>query len=674
MEDGLYAVSAETLTDFSFPYLDNPNQPLRLTRDGNPVPYHVNGDIIYFYGQAITNTLSAPAVYVLQPTSNSAESTAMENRSAMPLSPGSPVAQHTFRFEENDLFLASVTEGDVWLGELIFAPSQQEIELEARGILPDETAMLRVRVWSNNQSEVNPDHHLIAKIGDTVLADEFWDDITSHTFTAKVDATLFENDKAVLTLEAPGDTGSAGEAIYVDWVELDYVSGSDGMNLGRDPLDFISTAETVAIENASNNVLLFDISDPNTPVHITDTQLNGNTLSFNNDQVGEIGSRYIAIRPNQALAPPLSTIFPWDTNLRTDIEGADYLALYPFETDYAEALDPLLALREERGLTTLGIPIQQVYDQFGNSRASDTAIRDFITYAVQNWQNPPTYVLLVGDASYDINQFTEGSNQDIIPTHMVYTEFAGYVASDTWLATTSETDLTPLVALGRFPVQTADQLRILVDKTIAYETEPDGDWQSRTLLVSDDDQAGFPVASDQLGESLSASGFQNQKLYIDESTQNSAMQTDIINALNEGVGIINYVGHGSVRVWGDERVFQVDDAEKLTNDGQYPIFTTFTCLNGYFNHPSDASLSEALLWQEGGGIVAAVAPSGRSLTAQQTPLADKFFDSLLEGGEAETIGEALQLAKASGATNEYLQDVVHTFNLLGDPALRFRKP
>lgn len=156
-------------------------------------------------------------------------------------------------------------------------------------------------------------------------------------------------------------------------------------------------------------------------------------------------------------------------------------------------------------------------------------------------------------------------------------------------------------------------------------------------------------------------------------TENEDIHDAIISALNQGVGIINYVGHGSVEVWGDEMVLQAQDAAILTNEERLPIFTTFTCLNGYFNHPKTDALAETLLRAANGGVVAAIAPSGRTFTAQQTPIADSFYRYLLSG-DTQTIGEALQWAKLDAAHDPYLGEVIYTFNLLGDPALRFQKP
>jgi hypothetical protein len=213
----------------------------------------------------------------------------------------------------------------------------------------------------------------------------------------------------------------------------------------------------------------------------------------------------------------------------------------------------------------------------------------------------------------------------------------------------------------------------MVEKTIAYEnTAEDEDWPNKALLVADDEPA-FDTASEELAEDLDGIGYQTQKLYMRENSEVEAFHNDIISALNQGVGIINYIGHGSIQVWGDESVFDTEDADILTNGQRLPIFTTFTCLNGYFNHPDVDALAETLMWSEDGGVVAAVAPSGRSLTTQQTPLAEVFFQSLFNG-DAETLGEALLLSKIAGADNSNLRDVIHTFNLLGDPALHFNHP
>jgi hypothetical protein len=263
-----------------------------------------------------------------------------------------------------------------------------------------------------------------------------------------------------------------------------------------------------------------------------------------------------------------------------------------------------------------------------------------------------------------------GVNPNLLPTRLIFTEFAGYVASDTWFTVPGgEAPPSPITALGRLPAQSATDLADMVGKTLAYETSSSPDWSARALLVADDERQ-FDEASNALALVLDGAGYTTEQLHM---TEREEIGPDILAALNSGVGLVNYVGHGSVGVWGDERVLQTADAATLTNSGRYPIFVTFTCLNGYFNHPEVDALAEALMRAPDGGIVASVAPSGRSLTTQQRPIADAFYDLLLSG-QAATVGEALQRAKSGSAGDPFFNDVIHTFNLLGDPALQFQHP
>ena len=43
-------------------------------------------------------------------------------------------------------------------------------------------------------------------------------------------------------------------------------------------------------------------------------------------------------------------------------------------------------------------------------------------------------------------------------------------------------------------------------------------------------------------------------------------------------------------------------------------------------------------------------------------------------GEAQTVGDALLVMKSLQTDSPYDTDVLHLVNLLGDPALRIRKP
>jgi hypothetical protein len=660
-EPGFVAISGKQLDEIFLPIETISPDTLNITRDGKSVPFYVDGEgknaTLYFYAQVITDSLEAPAVYWLAP----GQGLSMDERDAAPSGPLTDEGLLSKHWEQNDVFLAQATGGDVWFGELLFAPSSLDVPLDS--VQPNGgSGELTVRIWSNNQAANDPDHHVFLALNGAQLTEQYWDGIKQETITVEIPEGLLKEEGNTLTITAPGDTGAAGEALYIDWIDLKY-EGS--LQVQDGVLVFESDSTNIRAEGASGDTLLFDITDEEAPVALIGADIQGGEVRFSGK--GE-GGTFLVLNQDGLVQPTISVV-PQRQPLTDPGRGADYIAIVADQGGFDEALKPLLDYRRKQGLVVESIPVSQVFDEFGHGRATPESIRDFIRHATQYWDPSPRFALLVGDASYDLNNYTEGKNRNLLPTYLVYTEHAGYVASDTWFALPEKNSLAPAIALGRLPAQSDEQLSIMVDKTLAYESSSEAAWLDRALLVADD-EADFDQASDDLAENLIDKGFMAQKLYM---TENENIHDAIVSALNQGVGILNYVGHGSVEVWGDERVFQAEDAEILINGERLPIFTTFTCLNGYFNHPEVDALAETLIWAKDGGVVASIAPSGRSLTSQQLPLADVFYEQLLTG-EAKTLGEALQMAKKAGSDNDFLIDVIHTFNLLGDPALRFQLP
>ncbi|MCB0005771.1 MAG: hypothetical protein KDE04_04935, partial [Anaerolineales bacterium] len=609
--------------------------------------------------EANQSPAEASAVYWLAPGTGEGMSTA-------PAGPATDLVintgQRQFRYDPNTTFVAFATGDDNWFAQRLFAPgptSSFTLPLNDLQAVPDSAATLKLRFWSNNDiSSLEPDHHLRVLLNDQEIGEHWWDGASLEEIEFPVPAGLLTSTDNSLTLTLPGDTGAPGEDVYLDYVELTYEGELSALS-GQ--LRFGGDGGSLTVKGTFTEPIVVNSAG----LQLAATALDDGAIIFADDRSPQT---YWVADQSQLLRPRLSLAPAWAEPLQADSRGADYVAIVADAPGFADEIETLLAHRQSQGLTTSAISVSQIYDEFGYGRQTPVAIRDFISYAVANWQPAPRFVLLVGDASYDIHSFNQSANRNLIPAQMIYSQFAGYVASDTWY-TLSDGSLAPNVALGRLPVEDADQLEAVITKIIAYEGEAAGAWQAKALLVADDEPL-FNNVSDGLAEQLGAAGYSTDKLYI---SVDEAIHDDIIADLEEGVGLLNYVGHGSIEVWGDEQVLRAEDATEVAGTGRFPIFTTFTCLNGYFNHPQVDALAETLLWVDNGGIVAAVAPSGRSLTTQQQPIADVFFAELLDN-EAATLGEALMIAKVEGASNNFLHDVIHTFNLLGDPALRFQHP
>ena len=365
------------------------------------------------------------------------------------------------------------------------------------------------------------------------------------------------------------------------------------------------------------------------------------------------------------LAQPTSVEWVEETEIAS--EGAEYIAIVASEL--ALAIEPLLAFHREQGLSTVMFSAQEVYDAYSAGRADPLAIRTLLAEAEKSWKIKPRFVLLAGDSTYDPAGYQHDLPPAYLPSPFINTVFGGETVSDNLIADIDE-DGYPDIALGRLPARSSEQLETMINKIINYsQKQASGDWQERVLFTADGREELFKNTSEQLRTDL-ADHISAVTVYPEAA---SDAMSQILPALNEGSLIVNYIGHGSVQQWGRDQLLTVDVASELNNGQRLPVFINMTCLTGLFSHPSEESLAETLLWAQNGGAIAAIAPSSLTLPNNQKPLNAALLKELLST-EDLTVGEALMRAKQSvplGNNNQ--QDIVATFNLLGDPALLIGK-
>ncbi|HFQ93817.1 MAG TPA: hypothetical protein ENK32_07400 [Anaerolineae bacterium] len=655
-ETGITAVTAADLAVYNWNLQELTADNIRLTRNGRPIPFYSDGRALYFLAEAATSPLEPHAVYQL----SLAPGIAMAERDASPTGPGDSSGMMRYRWEEDSAFLADSEGDDLWYGRLLLAPRAWTLPLD--DIQPNGgNGRLSVRLWSSTEYNSYPDHHMKLRLNGEELLSWKWDGIRQESIDLSVPQGILQPQGTnELTFELPGDTNAAGEAVYIDRVELLYESD---LSARRGQFWFSSPAKNIRIDQAGPDLLVFDVSDKANPVALTGIEITEAQARFNSSG----GDEFIALTPEEALRPSIASAPAIKASLKQKERGADYIAIIPYEPGFAEALQPLLQHRRDQGYRVTAVSLPQIYAEFGYGHESAQAIKDFLAYAASEWASPaPQFVLLAGDASYDLRDHLNGPNENILPSNLIHSAQNGYVSSDAWYGILDDSGV-PQIAVGRFPAQTAGQLQNMVEKTIAYETTSQP-WQQHALLVADDE----PVF-DKITENLAAY-FNEEGLHVDAlyMSQNDAIHYDIISALNKGVGLVNYAGHGGYNSWGDEHVFQGDDGAMLANSGRMPILTSLSCSNGSFDNPQQDSLAEELLWVENGGIVAAVAPTTSMKNMAASPLAARFYQNLLSG-KADTIGEALLLAETVEDPLPGWRDMILSVQILGDPALRYQR-
>jgi hypothetical protein len=218
----------------------------------------------------------------------------------------------------------------------------------------------------------------------------------------------------------------------------------------------------------------------------------------------------------------------------------------------------------------------------------------------------------------------------------------------------------------------------MVDKILAYESSPPSDegWQRRVLLVADDDEAGFEGINEACASSLSSTYFISKK-YLKEYTDPSDLHRELIDEINDGTLLINYVGHGAEDFWADEGIFEAADVDGLHNgdDGpRYPLVVGMTCLNGYFAEAFDGwdSLAEVLAKSADKGAVAVFASTGMTTPGEQALLDTGLFEALFADGTRQLGGVVSRATRNLLGSMEGAEGAVGTFVLFGDPAMRIK--
>ncbi len=378
---------------------------------------------------------------------------------------------------------------------------------------------------------------------------------------------------------------------------------------------------------------------------------------------------------------------------------ADYLMIS--HASLIEAVRPLAEFHRSRGLEVEIIDVQDIYDEFNFGIVSPYAIRDFISHAYFEWRGRPEYVLLVGDASWDVHNedandkyyadnaykarqinftkipstsYADTGDRNLVPTFSVET-YDGLAASDNGFVAVDGDDFKPELAIGRFPVVTPEEVTSIVDKLIAYASVSEvGPWRRNILWITNEQQ-GFQRISDTLASSTAADGFSATKVYPrPEEKDNTEHQAFLTQAFNEGQLLVHFLGHGGRYIWRtgppdfrkNHDLFTLDHLEQLSPSNKLPMILSMTCYSAPFDHPTADSIGEKFLRMSDRGAMAVFAASWRN--APSARFSQMLVEKLTEPGF--TIGKAIMLAKQG----ESSRIMVETYNLLGDPAAQLAIP
>lgn len=672
-QEGIYELSRSDLEKAGFVIQENQTSTLRLFNRGQQVPFWFVGDkpgglpnvgSVYFYSSPSPSRFTSENIYwLVQGTSTEADGPWLVKpnlddtiQPTKPLTTTETLTSDAYfavtRLEQNQLYTPQVEQGDHWLWLSMAAPNSQTVDL-ALNDLAYGPGKIRVELWARTEAPANPDHHLILSVNDQPVADRNWDGKGYYQLDAVIPPGILKDGSNSIRLQLVSIEGVTADIVFLDWIEVGY---SRKLIPVEDRLDFISSGGTIAFTGFSGDVGVFDISDNEQPV------LTATHEGMNGAFEGIKGHRYLMVGPKGFLHPDRLLPTEGSPDLRAVGLGADYVAIGP--PDLLQPLQPLLDFRQQQGLKVVSVPLDAVYDQFGSGFPEPEAIRDFMKYAAQVWDPAPHYLLLVGDASYDPRGYQTPAELNRLPAFMVSTIYGGETASDVDFSQL-DGDLEPDIAVGRIPAAKPDQVKVLVQKTLAFETSRSA--SPDVLAVADGQDPNFQVDARNFLD-LFPSDFQTELIAPPAGAGGTDQQ--IIDRLQQGDLLVAYFGHGSLNMWGKDRLFTAQDVARMINMKQLPVILNLTCLTGLFTHPQTESLAEALLWQPDGGAAAVLAPTSLTLPTDQSLLYKPFVQAMLENPSG-SLGDFLLSARRQIPKDAPgRRDVMETFLLFGDPALQ----
>ncbi len=298
------------------------------------------------------------------------------------------------------------------------------------------------------------------------------------------------------------------------------------------------------------------------------------------------------------------------------------LLIVVYDSFYEEIL-PLAEWRHQTGIETKIVNLSEI-----GSTATD--LRTYMIDAYNNWELPPSFLLLVGDADHvPVNYL------NIHPYHGTFT------GTDHWYVAIEGTDYLPEIHEGRISVDNEDQLIIAVNKILDYSKTPymEVNWFDDVLLAAKQESGRYFVyTSERIYDYLNPAGYTCNRQYVGTTPPGSTQ--GVIDAVNNGVIIANHRDHGAAQNdgysytgWSSPQ-FDTTHIQSLTNGRMYPVMFALHCDSGWFDGETDSnsgnyeSIGEVGLRVENKGFVATIASSRVSYSGYNDEFCCGLFDAM----------------------------------------------
>ena len=425
--------------------------------------------------------------------------------------------------------------------------------------------------------------------------------------------------------------------------------------------------------------------------------------------------------PNLSGSHPAATYVKNIANQDLHADGqADLVIIIPASRTLLKQAQRLKEFHESHdGMRVNIVAADQLYNEFSSGTPDANAYRRYLRMLqdrAATEADMPKYLLLFGDCVWDNRMLTADCKRfdpdDFLLVYESENSFSETVcyAGDSWMGILAEGAGSDArrelqdVGVGRFPVTTVAEAKIMVDKTINYSKNQNGGaWQNTIMFMGDDGNDNIHMKDvDSVANSVGRDypNFLIKKVMWDAYTRESSATGNTYPEVSKiirqqqanGALVMDYGGHGNATLISHESVLGLSDfSESRTSN--LPLWVTAACDIMPFDGVTE-TIGEAAVLNEKGGAVAFYGTARTVFTSANKYINHAFMKRVLslQDGKPIALGEAHRLAQNDVmlGTNRYptptREDPNKTspeqdnsenhlqYSLLGDPALSLNLP
>lgn len=382
---------------------------------------------------------------------------------------------------------------------------------------------------------------------------------------------------------------------------------------------------------------------------------------------------------------------------------ADLVIIIPTSQKLLKQAQRLKAFHEQHDSLKVNlVPADELFNEFSSGTPDASAYRRYMKMLYDRAtgeDDRPKYLLLFGDCLWDnrmITSYNTGKNPDdyllAFESENSYDRRVCYIDDGFHAMLDDGEGLRPMyvdkldIGVGRFPVVSDAEAKIMVDKTINYaENGNGGAWQNTIMFMGDDGDYNMHMTDANLvADQVSAAHPQYvvKKVMWDayqmQSGATGNTYPEVTNVIKkqqqQGALIMDYAGHGSEILISHEKVLGISDFAAFSNKNM-PLWVTASCDIMPFDN-GEETIGETALLNDKGGTMAFYGTSRTVYASHNTTLNSAFMKHVLTyeaDGKPIALGEAVRRAK-NDMNGQTVAENSLQYSLLGDPALRLHLP